>query len=108
MSQDFSSSVVGFPVKYRRILQERNTIPKKRGESPESRRSTQPSTIVLAWVNDERNLRAYINKTDAYATFRKMLDGGNPTDCFDALMNEAATAAARLEGSLAAAAIRSS
>ena len=64
--------------------------------------------IVLAWVNDERNLRAYINKTDAYATFRKMLDGGNPTDCFDALMNEAATAAARLEGSLAAAAIRSS
>lgn len=32
--------------------------------------------IVLAWVNDERTLRSYGRKTDAYATFKGMLDGG--------------------------------
>lgn len=45
--------------------------------------------IVLAWVNDEQTLRAYGSKTDAYATFKGMLDGGNPPDNFDALMREA-------------------
>ena len=56
--------------------------------------------IVLAWVNDEKTLRAYGGKTDAYATFRGMLDGGNPPDNFDALMNEAVGAAERFEESL--------
>nr|WP_321337952.1 type II toxin-antitoxin system YhaV family toxin [Breoghania sp.] len=51
--------------------------------------------IVLAWVNDEKTLRAYGSKTDAYATFKGMLDGGNPPDDFEALMKEAAAAAER-------------
>lgn len=53
--------------------------------------------IVLAWVNDEKTLRAYGGKSDAYATFRGMLDGGNPPDDFDALMKEVAEAAGRFE-----------
>lgn len=56
--------------------------------------------IVLAWVNDERSLRAYGRRTDAYATFKGMLDGGNPPDDFDTLMKEAALAAARFEDDL--------
>lgn len=59
--------------------------------------------IVLAWVNDEQTLRAYGSKTDAYATFRGMLDGGNPPDDFDALMKEAVAASARFEEGLKAA-----
>lgn len=59
--------------------------------------------IVLAWVNDEQTLRAYGSKTDAYATFRGMLDGGNPPDNFDALMKEAVAAAERFEEGLKAA-----
>jgi toxin YhaV len=59
--------------------------------------------IVLAWVNDERSLRAYGNKTDAYATFKGMLDGGNPPDDFDALMKEAVAAAERFDEGLKAA-----
>lgn len=56
--------------------------------------------IVLAWVNDEKTLRAYGSKTDAYATFRGMLDGGNPPDDFDALMKEAMGASERFEEAL--------
>lgn len=59
--------------------------------------------IVLAWVNDERTLRAYGSKTDAYATFKGMLDGGNPPDNFDALMKEAVATAERFEEGLEAA-----
>jgi len=59
--------------------------------------------IVLAWVNDERTLRVYGSKTDAYATFRGMLGSGNPPDDFDALMKEAIAAAARFEAGLKAA-----
>ncbi|MFG6541999.1 type II toxin-antitoxin system YhaV family toxin [Sulfitobacter sp. M22298] len=40
-------------------------------------------------MRDEKTLRAYGRKTDPYATFRGMLDGGNPPKTFDALMNEA-------------------
>lgn len=58
--------------------------------------------IVLAWVNDENTLRAYGSKTDAYATFRGMLDGGNPPDNFDSLMKEAAAVAERFEHDLKA------
>ena len=59
--------------------------------------------IVLAWVNDEQTLRAYGSKIDAYATFKGMLDGGNPPDDFDALMKEALAAAKRFEEGLKAA-----
>lgn len=51
--------------------------------------------IVLGWVNDEQTLRAYGSKTDAYATFKGMLDGGNPPDNFDALLKEAIASASR-------------
>lgn len=59
--------------------------------------------IVLAWVNDEQTLRAYGSKTDAYATFKGMLEGGNPPDDLDALMEEAVAAAERFEEGLKAA-----
>lgn len=58
--------------------------------------------IVLAWMNDETTLRAYGARTDAYATFRGMLDGGDPPDDFEALMREARAAADRFETSLRA------
>lgn len=53
--------------------------------------------IVLSWVNDENTLRAYGKRTDAYATFKALLDGGNPPDNFDILLAEAAGAADRFE-----------
>jgi toxin YhaV len=56
--------------------------------------------IVLAWVNDEKSLRAYGSKTDAYATFKAMLESGTPPDDFDALMKEALAAADRFEKGL--------
>ncbi len=56
--------------------------------------------IVLAWVNDEQTLRAYGSKTDAYETFKGMLDGGNPPDNFDVLMKEAVAAAKQFEEGL--------
>jgi toxin YhaV len=59
--------------------------------------------IVLAWVSDEETLRACGSRTDAYATFRKMLDRGNPPETFAALMKEAVAAAGRFEKGLAAA-----
>jgi hypothetical protein len=40
------------------------------------------------------------SKSDAYATFKGMLDGGNPPDDFDALLKEAAKAARRFEEDL--------
>jgi len=56
--------------------------------------------IVLAWVNDDQTLRTHGNRNDAYATFGRMLNNGNPPDNFAALMNEAAAAAKRFEKSL--------
>lgn len=53
--------------------------------------------IVLAWVNDDNTLRAYGSKHDAYATFKAMLEGGNPPDDFDSLLRHANNAAARFE-----------
>ena len=41
--------------------------------------------IVFAWVNDDETLRAYGSKTDAYATFKKMLSTGRPPDDWTAL-----------------------
>ncbi|UWQ21509.1 type II toxin-antitoxin system YhaV family toxin [Jannaschia sp. W003] len=56
--------------------------------------------IVLAWVNDEATKRAYGSRTDAYATFRGMLENGRPPDDFDALMREAGAASERFSAGL--------
>lgn len=53
--------------------------------------------IILAWVNDEKTLRAYGSRTDAYMVFKGMLDGGNPPDDFNALLEAARGSAARFE-----------
>jgi toxin YhaV len=50
------------------------------------RYSSSAKIIVFAWVNDENTLRTYGAKSDAYAVFRKMLDGGNPPDDWAALI----------------------
>jgi len=42
--------------------------------------------IVYAWINDEQTLRKQGSKTDPYATFRRMLDRGNPPDSWEALV----------------------
>ncbi|MBY0612905.1 MAG: type II toxin-antitoxin system YhaV family toxin [Beijerinckiaceae bacterium] len=42
--------------------------------------------IIFAWLNDQTTLRAYGSRTDAYATFRSMLDRGNPPDDWTSLM----------------------
>ena len=53
--------------------------------------------IVYAWVNDERSLRTYGSRTDAYKVFREMLDHGNPPDNWERLLE-----AAKAPGALAA------
>ena len=40
--------------------------------------SEKEKIIIFAWVNDEGTLRAYGEKTDAYAVFRGMLEKGRP------------------------------
>jgi toxin YhaV len=54
--------------------------------------------IVLVWVNDADSLRTYGSNTDAYVTFARMLDSGNPPDDWDALVRAASekSAAKRL------------
>jgi|TARA_R110001606_G_C15365717_1_gene649010 toxin YhaV len=42
--------------------------------------------IVYAWVNDEKNKRAYGSKNDAYRVFSKMLMSGQPPDDWDDLL----------------------
>jgi len=59
--------------------------------------------IVLAWVNDEKSLRAYGKKSDAYAVFKGMLEDGNPPDDFDALLKAAKNNSARLSKALSSA-----
>ncbi len=44
--------------------------------------------IIYAWVNDEKNKRAYGSKTDAYRVFTKMLKSGHPPDDWDELFRE--------------------
>lgn len=45
--------------------------------------------IVFAWVNDDKNKRAYGNKSDAYRVFEKMLNNGHPPDDWEQLLLEA-------------------
>lgn len=59
------------------------------------RYSSSAKVIVFAWVNDENTLRTYGSKSDAYAVFRKMLDGGNPPDDWAALLAAASEPAVR-------------
>lgn len=56
--------------------------------------------IVLAWVNDNKTLRSYDSRSDAYATFRNMLNSGNPPDDFDELLRAARASAARFDARL--------
>jgi toxin YhaV len=51
--------------------------------------SSDAKVIVVAWVNEGKTLRAYGSKTDAFATFKGMLEDGNPPDDFDVLLKEA-------------------
>lgn len=60
------------------------------------RYDTQSKTIVLAWVNDDKCLRAYNSRTDAYTTYQKMLDKGNPPDRWEDLLKEAKGEVVRL------------
>lgn len=59
--------------------------------------------IVFAWVNDDDTLRAYGSRTDAYATFKRMLDSGSPPDNFSALLKAAKASAKRFEAAIEAA-----
>lgn len=56
--------------------------------------------IVLAWVNDDNCKRAYESSDDAYKVFRRMLGTGHPPDDWDALLEHARAATARLSASL--------
>jgi len=51
-------------------------------------------------VDADKTPRAYGSKTDAYGTFKGMLEDGNPPDSVDALLKEAAAAGKRFEASL--------
>ena len=45
-------------------------------------------TIIYAWVNDEKTLREYESKSDAYKQFQKMLKTGHPPDEWARLLSE--------------------
>jgi toxin YhaV len=53
--------------------------------------------IIYAWVNDNKTLRAYSSKTDAYKVFAGMLDDGNPPDDWDGLLKAARKEQERLD-----------
>lgn len=50
---------------------------------------TASKIIIFAWVNDEKNKRAYGSKTDAYRVFEQMLSNGCPPDNWKSLLKEA-------------------
>jgi toxin YhaV len=53
--------------------------------------------IVYAWVNDDDTKRAYNSKTDAYRTFKKMLNSGHPPNNWEQLIKEAKIETTRLK-----------
>jgi toxin YhaV len=53
-------------------------------------------TIIYVWVNDDRSLRAYGTKTDAYLVFRRMLAAGNPPDTWSELLRHATSNTRRM------------
>src|SRR5258706_871762 len=58
--------------------------------------SASQRVIIYAWVNDQETLRAYESETDAYRTFKRMIDRGRPPDDWDKLQAEARAATKRL------------
>jgi toxin YhaV len=52
---------------------------------------TKAKIIIYGWMNDETTLRTYGSKSDAYAVFASMLDGGHPPDDWDRLLAECST-----------------
>ena len=54
--------------------------------------------IIYAWVNDEHSLRTRGARTDAYATFARMLEAGHPPDGWGDLLKVATQAAGRFGG----------
>lgn len=59
------------------------------------RYSSAAKIIIFAWVNDEKTLRTYGSKTDAYAVFKGMLEDENPPDDWDTLLKAASASAAQ-------------
>lgn len=57
---------------------------------------SESKVIVYAWVNNEKNKRAYDSKTDAYRVFEKMLNKGNPPDDWETLLKESKKASRHL------------
>ena len=47
---------------------------------------TDVRVIVYAWVNDKESLRTRGSRRDAYATFRRMLEGGDPPNSWESLV----------------------
>jgi len=62
--------------------------------------SSTVKVIIYGWVNDERTLRTYGSKTDAYTVFKSKLAKGDPPDTWSELLKEASSnrAVARLRG----------
>ena len=58
--------------------------------------SASQRVIIYAWVNDQETLRACESETDAYRTFKRMIDRGRPPDDWDKLQAEARAATKRL------------
>ena len=52
-------------------------------------------TIVYAWMNDEGTLRKAGSRTDPYAVFRRMLEGGRPPSDWQDLLGEAGPSPSR-------------
>jgi toxin YhaV len=48
--------------------------------------SSQQKVIIYVWVNEEQNLRNAGSKTDPYAIFKAMLEGGEPPSSFAKLL----------------------
>lgn len=59
------------------------------------RYDTAAKVIIYAWVNDDRTLRAYDSKDDAYRTFAKMLAKDRPPDDWPTLLKEATRSGAK-------------
>ncbi len=50
--------------------------------------STEQRIIVYVWVNDEGSLRKSGSRTDPYARFKAMLEGGDPPSSFADLLSD--------------------
>jgi toxin YhaV len=57
------------------------------------RYSEKERVIILGWMNDEHTLRSYGKKSDAYATFCKMLMKGHPPADWESLLQDVLTSA---------------